>query len=264
MNMHKGNKQLTQKTMSLEKIPKILEPFVEETELVGEDENIQKKPERKRPLSSGYYIAKERKKRIEAEEMIFVDSLSGVYNKHFFDQEFPKLLAGERRQGKNCAMIVVDADHFKEANDKYGHAEGDKLLKELALVIGKSIRSGDHCLRYGGDEFVVLLMDTKQGDVQTAAERMRSNIELAMRNNSKEVQITGSIGYVDTKNLSEWAEGVSNEEMRDKMFAMADAAMYGAKEGGKNQVTEFDPDNEEMVKRYENNKCELDKKKEKQ
>lgn len=192
--------------------------------------------------------------KIEAEKKNLVDGLTGVYNKNFFNQEFPKLLSGERRHKRNCAIIVVDLDNLKKINDTCGHKAGDKTLKEAVMVICQSVRKGDHCLRYGGDEFVVLLADTQEGDAKSAAERIRSNIDLAMRKNEIDISVTGSIGYVDTRQLPEWQnddDEISTEAVRDEMFAMADAAMYKSKNLGRNRATGFDAEDGEMQMRLQ-------------
>jgi diguanylate cyclase (GGDEF)-like protein len=155
------------------------------------------------------------------------DPLTGICNRAALDEMMQRELSHAHRQGSSCALILLDIDHFKAVNDKYGHIIGDCALKAVANMMIKCKRDGDLLFRYGGEEFVVLMRDTKMEGAGLLAERIRSYIEAHPCSCSgADLNIRVSIG-------------VSVLQANDSpvsLFARADQALYSAKRHGRNQV----------------------------
>jgi diguanylate cyclase (GGDEF)-like protein len=129
-------------------------------------------------------------------------------------------------------MLMIDLDDFKRVNDTHGHPGGDRLLKEIAVLLGARLRETDVLARLGGDEFAIVLPSTRLGEAQVAAESVAETIREGSREQTEEA-ITASIGiamFGDDPRLS--YESITSE---------ADTAMYAAKDGGGNGVRVFDP-----------------------
>ncbi len=161
----------------------------------------------------------------------FRDAMTGLYNRRFLEESFENLIAGVLRRGTTLGLMMCDLDFFKQTNDQYGHDVGDMVLKETSNVIRKSVRSSDLVIRYGGEEFLVLLIDTKPEDSIAVAEKIRDSIE------KSKVKITG--GFVQ-KTIS---IGISEFPIDTQNFweavKYADVALYKAKERGRNKVLRF-------------------------
>ena len=155
------------------------------------------------------------------------DDLTGCYNKKEIEVLLEKFLKEALRYSTPLSIIMLDIDHFKKVNDTYGHLAGDFILKEIANVIKKSIRSSDACGRFGGEEFIILLPNTKLSGAMKLAERIRKNIEnyeFVFRN--KKIPITVSIG-------------ITSASKNDSVFSLiqrADEALYEAKNKGRNRI----------------------------
>jgi diguanylate cyclase (GGDEF)-like protein len=155
------------------------------------------------------------------------DPLTGICNRAALDEMLQRELSHAHRQGSSCALIILDIDHFKAVNDKYGHIIGDCALKAVANMVAKCKRDGDLLFRYGGEEFVVLMRDSEMEGAGLLAERIRSHIEAHPCSCSgADLNIRVSIG-------------VSVLQANDSpvsLFARADQALYSAKRHGRNQV----------------------------
>ena len=162
------------------------------------------------------------------------DQLTGLYNRRFLDETIDKIAAQIKRRGTTLGILMVDIDYFKEVNDTYGHDMGDKVLKEIAKVLVKSVREADLVIRFGGEEFLVLLMDVQSGESVEIAEKIRKAVE------SHTIE---SFGVVLRKTVS---VGVSEFPVdSDKIWQCikyADVALYKAKEMGRNRVVRFKPE----------------------
>ncbi|WP_455234917.1 GGDEF domain-containing protein [Thiogranum longum] len=155
------------------------------------------------------------------------DPLTGICNRAALDEMLQRELSHTQRQGSNCALIIMDIDHFKTINDKYGHIIGDCALKAIANMTSLCKRDGDVLFRYGGEEFVVLMRDTELDGAYLLAERIRNYIEThPFTCSGADLNITVSIGV---SSLREHDSPVS-------LFARADQALYSAKKNGRNQV----------------------------
>lgn len=162
------------------------------------------------------------------------DQLTGLYNRRFLDETIDKIAAQIKRRGTTLGILMVDVDYFKEVNDLYGHDMGDKVLKEVAKILTRSVRESDFVIRFGGEEFLVLLMDVQSGKSEEVAEKIRRAVE------SHTIE---SFGVVLRKTVS---IGVSefplDSEKIWQCIKYADVALYKAKEMGRNRVVRFRPE----------------------
>jgi diguanylate cyclase (GGDEF)-like protein len=159
------------------------------------------------------------------------DQLTGLYNRRFLEEYIETLVAGTMRKGSMLGMLMCDLDFFKEVNDKYGHDAGDMVLKETASIISRNARSADLVIRFGGEEFLVILNDAKEGEAEEIAERIRAKVENAkIKTGGGFVQRTISIGF------SEFPKDTPNFW---EAIKYADIALYKAKEAGRNRIMRF-------------------------
>jgi diguanylate cyclase len=162
------------------------------------------------------------------------DSLTGMYNRRHFNDLLTQIFAESSRYGSDLSCMMIDLDNFKEVNDTLGHQAGDDLLRLTASVIERSIRDADVAVRYGGDEFIVLLPQTNPTEARASAQRIldifRSDVDRDMPSASI---ATLSIGLASRQ----------GEEPRDgdALVQLADEALYLAKAGGKNRITVVQP-----------------------
>ncbi|MDE2017735.1 MAG: PleD family two-component system response regulator [Hyphomicrobiales bacterium] len=162
-------------------------------------------------------------------EMAVVDPLTGLNNRRYFDTHLGALIATARRDGKPLSLVIVDVDHFKSVNDRHGHHVGDQVLQGIAARIRKSLRGSDLVCRLGGEEFAIVMPETPIEAAVRAAERMRLSVEtgpLAADDAGNPVHATVSAG------LAAFSDGLDAATFA----ARADAALYRAKETGRNRV----------------------------
>ena len=166
----------------------------------------------------------------------YIDRLTGAFNRRFLEDIVDKLVAQAHRRNANIGILMIDVDFFKQVNDTYGHDAGDTVLKQISDTIKKTIRKSDYLIRYGGEEFMVILPDVKDGYSEHVAEKIRQKIE--------ETPITLPTGIAIKKTVS---IGVSEfpKDCRGKFWQcvkFADVALYRAKEEGRNKVVRFKPE----------------------
>lgn len=155
------------------------------------------------------------------------DALSGLATRAEFERAAARLFAKANKDETNVFMIVADIDHFKRINDKWGHSAGDRVIAEFAALIGRSIRDTDICGRIGGEEFCVLVSNCRAENARNLADRLRADTELLFpKSADRHLAVTASFG------IAGWRPG----ESYSKAFKRADAALYAAKNGGRNQV----------------------------
>lgn len=167
--------------------------------------------------------------------MALTDSLTGLYNRRYFDVHLQKMLQKNKDSRKSLGILMLDIDHFKSVNDTYGHAVGDEVLKEFASRIQNRLRGFDMVARMGGEEFVVLLPDISQDKAFYVAERLRSAIEkkpFKCNVPEGELSITTSIGGVLAES--------DTEEDGALLLKHADECLYEAKENGRNATYFYD------------------------
>lgn len=163
------------------------------------------------------------------------DPLTGVNNRRYVEQRLQEEIGRTRRHGYALSCLFIDIDHFKKINDQYGHQGGDEILREVAGRIKAELRLSDALGRFGGEEFVALLIDADLADASNVAERIRASIaEPPMVLGSGEaVSLTVSIGAA---RLSQPSRAKPIEAIAKEFIAGADQALYQAKAGGRNRV----------------------------
>jgi len=161
---------------------------------------------------------------LELEKLSATDRLTGAWNRAHFDKTLMIELSRSTRYLQPLALIFFDIDHFKRINDTYGHAVGDIVLCELVKVVRDNIRSSDMLFRWGGEEFVILAPSTSYRSAASLAETLRAKIEQHAIETAGHITI--SLGV---------AEHVSGQS-ENACLQRADAAMYAAKNGGRNRV----------------------------
>lgn len=156
----------------------------------------------------------------------FTDALTGLHNRHAFDNRLDQEFARWDRYRNPLSMIVLDVDHFKRVNDTYGHLAGDKVLQVIGTHLKRATRKVDFAARYGGEEFVILLPEVDLKGAKMVAERIRGEIEAKpFHSGDNRVNITVSCG------VASFREG----DGRKTPFGRADEALYLAKRSGRNR-----------------------------
>jgi len=164
--------------------------------------------------------------------MAVTDQLTGLYNRRYLASHISAMFERAEWTGRPLATMILDIDHFKKINDTYGHDAGDKVLKEFADCVGRSVRGIDLACRYGGEEFLVAMPDTDMAFAAIVAERLRQEVasKKFMINGGRDaIEITVSIGIASTENNPD-------EDSAQKLIKRADEALYEAKNGGRNRV----------------------------
>lgn len=163
-------------------------------------------------------------------EMGVKDPVTGAYNKSHFLQRISEEFSFGFRQNLPLSILMLDIDFFKMINDKYGHLAGDKVLKEIAAVISRIIRSDDVFCRYGGEEFVIIMRNTDCQNAVNLAERIRRRIEETdIEYEDQKIKVTISIGVATSvdKNFKDYVQLISE----------ADRYLYKSKGAGRNRVS---------------------------
>ncbi|OQY99262.1 MAG: diguanylate cyclase [Candidatus Brocadia sp.] len=158
------------------------------------------------------------------------DSLTGAYNRRFFDEMLKKQIALAKRRNESLGLVIADLDHFKNINDTYGHVVGDQALQQIASIMKNSIRSSDVLARYGGEEFVIIMPSSDITNTLKKAEGIRQHIEsfqFKMNSHASPIKITISIGV---------AAFPDHGAEYETLIEAADLALYKAKKRGRNRV----------------------------
>ncbi|WP_017877793.1 MULTISPECIES: GGDEF domain-containing protein [unclassified Janthinobacterium] len=166
------------------------------------------------------------------------DSLTGVYNRRYLDRRLPEEIARARRQRYCISLMYIDIDHFKRVNDSVGHQGGDEVLREVAERIKHELRRSDALARFGGEEFVVLLIDAELDSAVAVAERIRASIANAQFALAAGVEVGASVS-IGVASLAGDDHDISIEAVAQQLVAHADSALYQAKQRGRNQVVSF-------------------------
>jgi diguanylate cyclase (GGDEF)-like protein len=157
------------------------------------------------------------------------DPLTRLRNRRSFFEKAEEQVALYRRYKSDLSLMMIDIDHFKNINDTLGHDAGDEVLKHLATILTSMVRQVDVLARLGGEEFAILLPDTKRLGAAVLAERTRAAIEKnELSYNGKVVQLTASIGVASIS-----TEGVNSI---GELVRIADQRLYLAKDGGRNRI----------------------------
>ena len=171
-----------------------------------------------------YQQLRDRERLLQA--MALTDPVTQIANRHTYDQLGPRHLERARRDHKPMAVWVVDIDHFKRVNDRFGHALGDTVLGAVAQVLASGVRAHDLVARYGGEEFVILLADCPQEVALRKADALRERVAHSVRTPDGPVTVSVGVAVIPPH----------SRETLDQAFARADAALYEAKAAGRNTV----------------------------
>jgi two-component system, cell cycle response regulator len=168
--------------------------------------------------------------------MALIDPLTGAFNRRYLDAHLPRLLARAQEAQKPIAMMFIDIDHFKLVNDTHGHAVGDEVLKELANRVTRHLRSVDLVVRWGGEEFVVVMPDADPASALVVGERLRARVA------EVPFPVTGPAGELAITISAGIALTALDQPNADEVIRQADAALYAAKKGGRNRVVIWSPE----------------------
>lgn len=161
------------------------------------------------------------------------DPMTGLFNRRFMQDQASHLIAMTLRRKKNIGLLMCDIDYFKQVNDKYGHDAGDTILKDCTSILSASVREADLVIRYGGEEFLIMLIDIEPGDSEAVAEKVRLGVEEKGFNvNGEKIRKTISVGV---------SEFPHDTDAFWQAIKFADVALYQAKETGRNKVVRFEP-----------------------
>lgn len=194
-----------------------------ENELAALNESLERQvAERTRELEDAILIA---------EQLARTDVLTGIKNRRAFFESALAIHDLANRFNHPYSIIMIDIDYFKEANDSHGHVAGDRVIIELANIIERVIRNTDVAGRIGGDEFAIVLPETSVENILSLAERVRTLFsEVSIAVNDEELHFTVSLGI---------AEKINSDVMLEDVMLRADAALYQAKQQGRNSVIVF-------------------------
>ena len=174
------------------------------------------------------YMALHSARLMEAlEAQAATDALTGLLNRRGFDGAASQEWRRHQRAGTSLAVLMIDVDHFKRLNDKQGHAAGDAALRQLGAVVQQHIRPYDVAARLGGEEFCVLVVDGALPAALQTAERLRLAVQEASRSEPSAAAVTISVGV---------SEALPDDPGLAAVMARADAALYRAKQAGRNRV----------------------------
>ena len=163
-------------------------------------------------------------------EMVYRDSLTGLYNHRYFQEIMDKELSRAIRSQKPISLILFDLDHFKGINDHYGHPAGDQVLTKISSVTGLCVRKCDSLARYGGEEFAVILPETDTKGALKVAERIRRCVEkMGVDIGHMTLKVTVSLG------VTSWEPG-RDQCSKPDIISAADQALYQAKRSGRNRI----------------------------
>lgn len=157
-----------------------------------------------------------------------IDGLTGLWNRTFFDRRWREEYARSQRHGHPLSLAIIDIDHFKRVNDKFGHPVGDAVLQNVARVLRRECRQSDLVCRYGGEEFVIVMPDTHPKDAGTLCQRLRAAVEEIVWSRSAELHVTISVGV---------AGSAGSTILTDEQWVeLADKNLYQGKHAGRNRV----------------------------
>lgn len=166
---------------------------------------------------------------VKTREETHLDHLTGAYNRRYFNEQFPVEFKRAERYKRDLSLLMIDIDNFKSVNDRHGHVKGDELLKNLAQIVNDKLRKSDILVRYGGEEFVVLLPETNMKNAIIVSEKLRKSISKTLSSFSelKGETVTISIGVSNYPLEAQTAE---------VLLETADRQLYEAKRKGRNRT----------------------------
>lgn len=175
-----------------------------------------------------------KKKNAILDNLANIDGLTEIYNHRYFQNSLDNEISRALRNETDISLLLIDIDFFKKFNDTYGHQVGDFVLKAFSATLKENIRKYDTLARYGGEEFTVILPDTSNEEAVTVAEKLRTAVDdTSYEDNHERYRITASFG-VATINPA-----TAVDFNKSSFINQADAALYDAKEGGRNRVATY-------------------------
>jgi diguanylate cyclase (GGDEF)-like protein len=173
-----------------------------------------------------------------SQSLIYTDDLTGLYNARYLEEAIDNEVRRAERFGTHFSLLFVDLDNFKSINDKFGHLAGSSVLQQMRDVLKQGLRDIDSVIRYGGDEFVIILLGATSDKAFLAAERLRRAVEESrfMLDDGHHVSLTASIGV---------ATFPDHAATKKELLKLADTSMYRSKKTGKNKVNLYKPDDKE-------------------
>jgi len=174
-------------------------------------------------------VARLHESRTDLERLSVTDDLTRLYNRRYLMDALANEVQRSRRLDQPCALLMADVDHFKEYNDAYGHLAGDEALTRIARILRDTTRDVDCATRYGGEEFVVLMPETKAAGAIEMAQRIRTSLATDELVGGK---LSVSIGV---------AQFPEDGDTPEALLARADAALYRAKREGRDRVLRAPP-----------------------
>lgn len=177
---------------------------------------------------------------LELRRLATIDSLTGAMTRRAFEHDAAQEIARATRYKRDLGCVMIDIDHFKAINDRHGHAAGDLALQTVVDICKKELRTIDMIGRLGGEEFAVMLPETKLSGARTTAERLRRAIaDAVIEHGAERIELTASFGVT--------CFSQSDESLED-LIERADAALYEAKHSGRNRTVCAPPDGEHPSK----------------
>jgi diguanylate cyclase (GGDEF)-like protein len=176
------------------------------------------------------------KRRLEVDELIFIDQTCQIHNRRYFDEQLAREIARSKRTGNAMALLIGDLDEFKSVNDTLGHAAGDSVLRQVGKILSENARQVDIVARYGGEEFGVILPDISPEGALTVAERIRSTIAMHAFITGSEQQPTWNL----TISIGGALYPLDATSIIDLMDKADRIALYQAKRLGKNRVIMYE------------------------
>jgi diguanylate cyclase (GGDEF)-like protein/PAS domain S-box-containing protein len=162
------------------------------------------------------------------EQTVLFDSLTGIGNRSHIEAKIKFTIEDYRTNGVSFGILFIDIDHFKKFNDTYGHLTGDKVLRFVANTLRQNLRIHDSCGRWGGEEFIALVLDIPKEGLETVAEKLRALVENSgVEEDGKILKVTISIG----------ATIAQPTDSLQSLIKRADELMYKSKQDGRNRVT---------------------------
>lgn len=164
-----------------------------------------------------------------AKDMLFIDDISGLYNHRYLDIALEREMKRVERYATQLAVLFIDVDSFKSVNDSHGHLVGSQVLAEFGAMLKESVRDVDVVIRYGGDEYTVILVETNPEIAWLVAERIRKQVEAHhfQAESGHHIRVTCSIGYACCP---------EDSTTKEQLLELADKAMYAGKAEGKNRT----------------------------
>jgi len=171
---------------------------------------------------------------VENRKLSTTDDLTRVASRRFFSKHFPREVERAARYARPLSLILCDIDFFKNANDTFGHAGGDEILKQFGTRLQQSLRRGvDWVARIGGEEFAVVLPETPYDNALDVARKLRAGVaNTAFKVHGRDVEVTASFGLCGLDRVP-----VGERKLAEQVLKVADAALYRSKNSGRNRVT---------------------------